>query len=65
MSLRYWAVLDRARGHSYDFDGNDAPLVTQNRHRVHLQNALMYLDAFLETGMLYSRFATACPHNDY
>lgn len=34
---------------SYEFGGNETPLVTQNRHTTHLQNAVAFLDAFLQT----------------
>ncbi|KAF8592688.1 tRNA modification GTPase TrmE [Ramaria rubella] len=41
--------LGKVLNERYDFREDDAPLITQNRHRVHLQNAVLFLDTFLRT----------------
>jgi len=41
--------LGRVLKERYGFRGDETPLVTQSRHRVHLRNAIAFLDAFLRT----------------
>ncbi|KAF8514806.1 tRNA modification GTPase GTPBP3 [Hysterangium stoloniferum] len=41
--------LGRILKKRYDFRGDDMPLVTHNRHKVHLENAMAHLNAFLDT----------------